>query len=93
MNWAAAASTGFGLGLAYFGGLWISVRGLRSGVGSAARFAAARAGRLGLAGVTFYGLLKAGGPADIAAGLTGMLAARWYLTRAIGGHDRCPVTG
>ena len=27
MNWAAAASTGFGLGLAYFGGLWLGVRG------------------------------------------------------------------
>ena len=31
MNWAAAAGTGFGLGLAYFGGLWLSVRGLRIG--------------------------------------------------------------
>jgi hypothetical protein len=93
MNWAAAASTGFGLGLAYFGGLWLGVWGLRSGTGSAARFAAGRTGRLGLAGVTFYALLTTGGVGAVLAGLVGLLAARWYLVRAIGGHDRWPVSG
>jgi hypothetical protein len=84
MTWAAA-STGFGLGLAYFGGLWAGVRGLKAG-----RlfwwFAIGRVVRLALAGGTFYALLLTGGLAAVAAGLVGLLAARWHLIRAIGGH-------
>jgi hypothetical protein len=84
MNWAAAASTGFGLGLAYFGGLWIGVRALKGGH-STRGFALGRLARLVLAAATFYALLKAGGFVAVAAGLIGLLAARWYLVRAIGG--------
>ena len=83
MNWAAGAGTGFGLGLAYFGGLWLAVRGLHRG--NAARLAAGRLARLALAAVTFYALLKTGGPPAVVAGLVGLLAARWYLVRTIGG--------
>jgi F1F0 ATPase subunit 2 len=84
MNWAAAASTGFGLGIAYFGGLWIVVRALKGGR-SPRGFAFARFARLALAAATFYALLKAGGFVAVAAGLIGVLAARWYLVRVIGG--------
>ena len=84
MNWFAAAGTGFGLGLAYFGGLWLGVGGLRSGSRSAARFALGRMARLALAAVVFYALLKAGGATAALAGLAGLLAARWHLVRVIG---------
>jgi F1F0 ATPase subunit 2 len=85
MNWAAAAGTGFGLGLAYFGGLWLGVRGLRRGSRSAVRLALGRVARLTLAGVVFYALLNDGGPVALLAGLAGLLAARCYVIRAIGG--------
>jgi hypothetical protein len=83
MNWVVAAGTGFGLGLAYFGGLWLSVRDLRPGRWG--RLAAGRTARLGLAAATFYGLLKSGGFIAVAAGLGGMSLARWHLVRSIGG--------
>jgi hypothetical protein len=86
MNWAAAASTGFGLGLAYFGGLWLSVCGLRSDPGAAARFAAGRPVRLALAAVTFFALLKTGGTPAVFAAIAGLLAARWIVVREIGGN-------
>jgi hypothetical protein len=83
MNWAAAAGTGFGLGLAYFGGLWLSVRGLRPG--STARPTAGRTARLALAAVTFYALVRSGGVTAAASGLVGLSLARWHLARSIGG--------
>jgi hypothetical protein len=82
MNWAAAAGTGFGLGLAHFGGLWLHVRRLR-GAGPA-RLAVGRVARLTLAAITFYALLKTGGVVAVTAGLAGLLLARWYLVRVIG---------
>jgi N-ATPase, AtpR subunit len=84
MNWAAAAGTGFGLGLAYFGGLWLGIRGLKSGTLSVARFALGRTARLAVAAVLFYALLNSGGASAVLAGLAGLIAARWYLIRAIG---------
>jgi hypothetical protein len=87
MNWAAAAGTGFGLGLAYFGGLWLGVGGLRPGPRSAARFALGRTVRLALAAVVFYALLNAGGIVAVLAGLAGLLASRWCLIRAIRGQS------
>ena len=83
MMWIAAVGAGAGLGLAYFGGLWLDVR--RLGRGGAARFAAGRVARLALAAVTFYALLTTGGVVAVLAGLAGLLGARWYLIRAIGG--------
>jgi hypothetical protein len=83
MNGAMAAGTGFGLGLAYFGGLWLGVRSFpRNGV---RRFAVGRAARLGLAGVTFYALLSTGETGALLWGLAGLLAARCYWVRAVGG--------
>jgi hypothetical protein len=85
MNWVASLCTGFGLGLAYFGGLWLDVRWLRVGARATVRSIAARAARLALAAVTFYALLGTGGVSAVVSGLAGLLAARWYLVRAIGG--------
>jgi hypothetical protein len=84
MNWAVAAGTGFGLGLAYFGGLWLSVRALCGGSGSAPRFLVGWMGRLALAALTFYALLRTGGTGAVIVGLMGVLAARWYLVRTVG---------
>lgn len=84
MNWAASAGTGFGLGLVYFGGLWLGLRGLRAGTRLGAGFALGRAGRLALAAVTFYALLRTGGTGAVLVGLGGLLAARWYLLRILG---------
>lgn len=84
MNWATAAGTGFGLGLTYFGALWLNVRTLRFGSRSRT-ILFGRLARLALAAITFYGLLQAGGVVAVAAGLVGLLAARWYLFRVIGG--------
>jgi F1F0 ATPase subunit 2 len=84
MNWAEATGSGFGLGLIYFGGLWLNVRRLPFNSPTAAHFAIGRIIRLGLAVVVFYALLKTGGIAAILSGLVGLLAARWYLIREIG---------
>lgn len=84
MNWAVAASTGFGLGLVYFGGLWLSICALRDDSDSSPRFLVGRAGRLALAAVTLYALLRTGGTEAVIVGLVGVLAARWYLVRTIG---------
>jgi hypothetical protein len=88
MNWATAAGMGFGLGLAYFGGLWLTLRRLRQG--GAVRLTIDRTARLGLAAVTFYALLKSGGITAAAFGLAGLSLARWHLVRSIGGtaHGR-----
>lgn len=84
MNWAVAASTGFGLGLVYFGALWLSVRALRSGARSPVRFLSERLGRLAVCAVAFYALLRTGGVPAVAVALVGLLAARWYLVRTVG---------
>lgn len=82
MNWVVAASMGFGLGLAHFGGLWLGVSALKNGK---KQYMQGRTARLALASVTFYALLMTGGLVALAAGLGGWLAARWYLVRSIGG--------
>jgi hypothetical protein len=85
MIWTAAEGTGFGLGLAYFGGLWFDVRRLQRG--GAGRLMLSRFARLALAAVTFYALVITGGSLAVGAGLGGMLAARWYLLRTLGEAD------
>jgi len=100
VNWAVAASTGFGLGLAYYGGLWLSLA--HQLTRKSEPFRAARAGaraprftvpfsfgtRLALAAVTFYALLRTGGTAAMLTGLIGVLAARGYLFRTVGRTTR-----
>jgi F1F0 ATPase subunit 2 len=84
MSWAAAMGSGFGLGLIYFGGLWLNVRRMPFNSSTATHFAIGRITRLGLTVVVFYALLKTGGISAILSGLVGLLAARWCLIRKIG---------
>jgi F1F0 ATPase subunit 2 len=80
MTWIAALTTGAGLGLVFFGGLWLTVRQLvqapRRGLLGASRLA-----RLALVGLGFYGLSREG-PAMLLAGLVGLWLARWCLIRS-----------
>lgn len=85
MNWAGAMGSGFGLGLIYFGGLWLNVRRFRFNSGTSPRFLIVPLMRFGLAGVVFYALLKTGGIAAVLSGLIGLLSARWCLIRQVGG--------
>ena len=85
MNWAAALGTGFGLGLATFGGLWAGVRRLQER--GASSFVMRRLARLGLVAITFYVLIQVGGVKAVTVGLIGLMVGRWYVIRAIGGKS------
>ncbi|HZT80694.1 MAG TPA: ATP synthase subunit I [Gemmataceae bacterium] len=87
MTWFAALATGVGLGLAYFGGLWLTVRHAAGRRGGALLLALSRFARLALAGLTFYALLREG-TACALAGLLGLLLARWHLLSWLGGDER-----
>jgi len=84
MNWVTAASTGMGLGLAYYGGLWLTLRAVLNNSLGAGWLTVSRAARLGLVGTGFYGLAQEGAIIACAA-LGGLLLARWYLIRRLGG--------
>ena len=84
MIWVAAVVAGAGLGLAYFGGLWLTVRGV---VGRPARAGLVPYGgaiRLALLG---SGLLLLGrqGAGALVGALGGLWLSRWYLLRRIAG--------
>jgi hypothetical protein len=83
MTWFAAITTGFGLGLASFGALWLSVRQL---VRQRRRMLVSAGGvvRLLLLGLALYALDREG-PDKLLAGLAGLWLARWSLTRGLGG--------
>ena len=87
MIWIAAVVAGAGLGLAYFGGLWLTVRGV---VGRPARSALVPFGgviRLALLGSGLMLLGRQGAGALVGA-LGGIWLSRWFLVRRIaGGHD------
>jgi F1F0 ATPase subunit 2 len=87
MTWNEALMTGAGLGLAYFGGLWLTVRYLSRGR-RGVLLAASRCLRLGLVGLTFYGLSR-DGVGMVLSGLAGLWLARWCLIRQLSGgqHD------
>lgn len=84
MNGGCALFTGIGLGLVYFGGLWLGVRqGLRSH--RSAWMNLSRLLRTLLFTLTFA-LLSREGLAVLLAGLTGFWLARWHLLRRLGGQ-------
>jgi F1F0 ATPase subunit 2 len=84
MNAGTALLIGLGLGLASFGGLWLTVRGLPTGK-AGIWLAVSAVVRLGLVGVTFYGLSREG-PGLVLAGLAGLWLGRWWVVRQVGGH-------
>jgi F1F0 ATPase subunit 2 len=84
MTWYAAIVVGMGLGLCCFGGLWFTVRRVRPPWGQALAAGSAVV-RLGLVGVTFYGLSR-DGAGVVLAGLGGLWLARWCLVWPLGGR-------
>jgi F1F0 ATPase subunit 2 len=84
MSWAAAAVTGAGLGLTYFGGLWLTTRRLARGRGGRGLATLSWAARLALATAAFYALSREG-VEPLLAGLGGLWLARGYLILRLGG--------
>jgi len=78
MTWFAAITTGFGLGLASFGVLWLAVRRLVRLPQRRALIGASTFVRLFLVGIVMYALSREG-PDKLLAGLTGLWLARWCL--------------
>jgi len=89
MTWVAAVSTGAGLGLITFGGLWLTVRWRSGRPPQPSIFLLSSLVRLFVVGLVFYGLSREG-PGVALAALGGMLGARWLLVRPLGGtgHGR-----
>lgn len=87
MIWITAVGAGAGLGLAYFGGLWLTVRSVVSRPSRSAFLSYGAAIRLMLlgCGLTALGRLGAG---PLVAALGGLWMSRWFLMRRVeGGHD------
>lgn len=84
MNWFAAVTTGFGLGLASFGTLWLTVRQLVCRSQGRAFMGASSLTRLLLVGLVLYALSREG-PGELLAGLAGLRLARSCLARGLGG--------
>lgn len=90
MTWLTALTTGLGAGLAYFGGLWLTVRFVVGTPRQRWLLAVSLLGRLALVGVTLFALAGCGAGHAIA-GLAGvLLARRWLLNRSTreGNHAR-----
>jgi len=89
MTWFAAITTGFGLGLASFGALWLTVRQQAWRSQRKVLMGASGLARLFLVGLVLYALSREG-PDKVLAGLGGLWLARWCLIRRLGGvqHGR-----
>ena len=87
MIWITAVGTGAGLGLAYFGGLWLTVRGVVNRPSRSSLVPYAGAIRLVLLGVGLTMLSRHGAGALLGA-LGGLWLLRSFLVRRLGGgHD------
>jgi len=84
MSWIVAMSAGLGLGVAYFGGLWLTVTSVLRRPASAALVPISGAARLVLLGLALAFFARQGAGSMVAA-LGGLWLARWYLLRRIGG--------
>ncbi|MFI5457468.1 MAG: ATP synthase subunit I [Isosphaerales bacterium] len=84
MSWVVAVSAGAGLGFAYFGGLWLTVRNLVRRPERAALVPLSGLVRLVMLGL---GLVLVGrqGAGNLIAALAGLWMARSYLLRRLGG--------
>jgi len=89
MNWIVAVSAGAGLGLAYFGGLWLTVAGVVRQPSRAAWVPVTGVARLILLGLGL-GILSRQGAGSVLAALLGLWLSRWYLLERLGGvrHGR-----
>ena len=82
MNWLVASTTGFGLGITYFGGLWLTLR-------SAPRLMVwSRLGRLAWAAFALTQILQVGGGKAIGPAIAGLFLAKLYLICTLGGIGR-----
>jgi F1F0 ATPase subunit 2 len=90
MNWFAAITTGFGVGVLSFGGLWLTVREATFNPQRAAWVWAGQLLRLALVGLVFYGLVLEG-PDKLLEGLAGLWLARWCLVRQLGAGAASPL--
>jgi F1F0 ATPase subunit 2 len=85
MTWVAALTTGAGVGLAYFFGLWLTVRQVIRGPRRNSLMVWSRMARLALVMLAFYALSRQG-PAFLVMGLTGFWLTRGYLICRLGGE-------
>jgi len=86
MNWVAALTIGAGVGLAYFFGLWLTVRQVIRRPHRNGLIAWSRAARLVLVGLAFYALSRQGS-GFLVMGLTGFWLTRGYLICRLGGKS------
>lgn len=94
MTGVMALTVGFGLGLATYGGLWLTIRQVfhkpEVQAGEAIPFAcasdlcaASSIARLALVAAAFYGMSREG-PDKLLMGLGGLWLARWHLLHRLG---------
>lgn len=84
MTHALALTTGAGLGLAFFGGLWLTVHAFLRQVRSRLLLGGSQLVRFALVGLALYGLSREG-PDMLLAGLAGLWLARCWVLREVGG--------
>jgi F1F0 ATPase subunit 2 len=84
MNWLTAITTGFGLGLASFGGLWLTVRQLLCRRQRRLLSGVIVLARLILVGLAAYALSRDGAD-KLLAGFAGLMLGRWCVIRSVGG--------
>jgi F1F0 ATPase subunit 2 len=89
MTWVAALTTGAGMGLAYFFGLWLTVQQVMRRQGGSRLIAWSRIARVVLAGLVFCGLGRHGSRL-LVMGLIGFWLARGIVICRFGGvaHDQ-----
>jgi F1F0 ATPase subunit 2 len=87
VNWLTGLGTGAGIGIAFYGGLWLSVQHVSAAPHRTSWLGASRAVRFALVGLGFYGLSREG--LDLALmGLAGLLLVRHHLLQRLGGLSR-----
>ncbi len=83
MSLVIALAIGVGLGLACFGGLWLSLRQWMRTPRRTGWLALGQLSRLALCGLVFWALSRQGAGAVLAA-LAGLWVARWQLIYRLG---------
>lgn len=84
MNWMMAITSGGLAGLIYFGGLWLTVRGVIDKQRGMGLILVSRLARMALFSAVFYWLSRRSA-GQAMAGLGGFWSTRWYLLRRLGG--------